>query len=204
VWHGELANVYDAATAAYALPLSFILMAPVAALVDLYPLVEGIVPLARPNAWLVVGPYSLLFGVSFVDAVRRLAWDLGQRRHLWGSTALRRGTCSGAVFRMRSFRGRNRADLRDPLCALPNRSRSCAGCPVAVTRRFIQAVGAVPDSICLSDRSPRSRAQVPGCVMGASGSADGLPALGRRQECIRCTVLTGEPWAQRSRSHLSM
>ncbi len=88
VWHGALANVYEAASTAYALPLSFILTAPVSALVDHYHLVEGIVPLARPNAWLVVGPYSLLFGVFLVDAVRRLAWDLGQRRLLWLSQLL--------------------------------------------------------------------------------------------------------------------
>ncbi|HUJ67458.1 MAG TPA: hypothetical protein VLX59_18065, partial [Acidimicrobiales bacterium] len=88
VWHGALANVYDAASSAYALPLSFILMAPVSAAVDHYHLVEGLVPLARPNAWLLVGPFSLLFGIFLLDAVRRLAWDLGQRKLLWVSQLL--------------------------------------------------------------------------------------------------------------------
>jgi hypothetical protein len=87
VWHGALGNVYEAANT-YALPLSFILTAPVSALVDHYRLAEGIVPLAHPSAWLVVGPYSLLFGVFLVDSVRRLAWDLGQRRFLWLSQLL--------------------------------------------------------------------------------------------------------------------
>jgi hypothetical protein len=82
VWHGALANVYDAANA-YALPVSFILIAPVSAVIDHFHLVEGLLPLARPNAWLLVGPYTLLFGIFLVDAARRLAWDLGQRRHLW-------------------------------------------------------------------------------------------------------------------------
>jgi hypothetical protein len=87
VWHGALGNVYEAANS-YALPLSFILTAPVSAVVDHYHLAEGIVPLARPSAWLAVGPYSLLFGVFLVDAVRRLAWDVGQRRFLWASQLL--------------------------------------------------------------------------------------------------------------------
>jgi hypothetical protein len=87
VWHGALGNVYEAANT-YALPLSFILTAPVSALVDHYRLAEGIFPLAHPSAWLVVGPYSLLFGIFLVDAVRRLAWDVGQRRFLWLSQLL--------------------------------------------------------------------------------------------------------------------
>jgi hypothetical protein len=88
VWNGALANVYDGASSAYALPLSFILMAPVSAVIDHFHLVEGLFPLARPNAWLLVGPYSLLFGIFLLDAVRRLAWDLGQHRLLWVSQLL--------------------------------------------------------------------------------------------------------------------
>src|SRR5438270_10316892 len=83
VWHGSLGYVYQAAGSSYALPLSFILAAPVSALIDHYNLVEGIVPLLRPSAWLLVGPFILLFNVFLLDAVRRLAWDLGLRRRLW-------------------------------------------------------------------------------------------------------------------------
>jgi len=82
VWHGALGYVYDTGLS-YALPLSFILTAPISALVDHFHLAEGFFPLARPSAWLIVGPFSLLFGIFLLDAVRRLAWDLGIRRKLW-------------------------------------------------------------------------------------------------------------------------
>jgi hypothetical protein len=82
-WHGALGYVYQGTTS-YALPLSFIVMAPVSGLIDHYGLVEGApFPVAHPSAWLYVGPYSLLFGIFLLHAVRRLAWDLGVRKRLW-------------------------------------------------------------------------------------------------------------------------
>ena len=89
VWHGLLGQVYSAyGNSSYALPLSYIITAPVSALVNHWNLQIGILPLARPSAWLVVGPYSLLFGVFFLDAVRRLAWVLGLRRRLFALQVL--------------------------------------------------------------------------------------------------------------------
>lgn len=81
VWHGALGYAYTQ-SGSYALPLSFILAAPLAAVIDHFNLVENIVPIARPSAWLVAGPFTLLFGIVLLDAVRRLAWDLGLRRRL--------------------------------------------------------------------------------------------------------------------------
>lgn len=83
VWHGALGYVYQGVGQSYALPLSYILSAPVAALVDHFHLVEGIVPLARPSAWPIAGCFLLLFNVFLLDAIRRTAWDLGIRRRLW-------------------------------------------------------------------------------------------------------------------------
>lgn len=83
VAHGALGAVYQG-TGSYALPLSFILMAPVSFLVDRYNLVEGIpYPIPHPSAWLIAGPYSLLFGIFLLHSVRSLAWDLGVRSRLW-------------------------------------------------------------------------------------------------------------------------
>jgi len=82
VWHGALQLVYGEFIT-YALPLSFFLTAPASAVVEHYNLVQGIVPVYRPSAWLVIGPYSLIFGIFLLDAVRRLSWDLGLRRKLW-------------------------------------------------------------------------------------------------------------------------
>jgi hypothetical protein len=83
VWNGALGHVYEG-TQAYALPLSFIVMAPISGLVDHFGLVEGS-PFAvpHPSAWLLVGPYSLIFGIFLLNAVRRMAWDLGLRSRLW-------------------------------------------------------------------------------------------------------------------------
>ena len=83
VWNGALGYVYQGTTS-YALPLSFILMAPASGLVDRLGLTEGYpTPLPHPNAWLVIGPYTLVFGIFLLHAVRRLAWDLGIRSRLW-------------------------------------------------------------------------------------------------------------------------
>ncbi len=83
VWHGALGYVYQG-TLSYSLPLSFIVMAPASGLIDHYRLVEGSPYLvAHPSAWLVAGPYSLLFAIVFLHAVRRLAAELGVRRRLW-------------------------------------------------------------------------------------------------------------------------
>lgn len=83
VWHGALGYVYQG-TPSYALPLSFILTAPISAIISHFNLVEGILPIPRPTAWLVAGPFGLLFNIFLLDAVRRLAWDLGLRRRLLG------------------------------------------------------------------------------------------------------------------------
>jgi hypothetical protein len=82
VWHGALGYVYQG-TGSYALPLSFVVMAPISGLVDHFGLIEGFPrPVAHPSAWLLVGPYSLLFGIFLLHAVRRLAWELGVRTRL--------------------------------------------------------------------------------------------------------------------------
>jgi hypothetical protein len=83
VWNGALGHVYQG-TQSYALPLSFIVMAPISGLVDHFGLVEGSpAPVPHPSAWLLVGPYSLLFGIFLLHSVMRLAWDLGVRSRLW-------------------------------------------------------------------------------------------------------------------------
>lgn len=83
VWHGALGYVYTSSGQSYALPLSYILTAPVSALIDHFHLVEGLFPIPRPSAWPLVAAFSLLFNVFLLDAVRRVAWDLGVRRRLW-------------------------------------------------------------------------------------------------------------------------
>jgi hypothetical protein len=88
VWNGALGYVYQG-TVSYALPLSFIVMAPASGLIDHLHLLEGSpYPVRYPSAWLVVGPYTLIFGVFLLHAVRRLAWEIGARRHLWMLQAL--------------------------------------------------------------------------------------------------------------------
>lgn len=83
VWHGLLGNVYTWSGQSYALPLSYILAAPVAAIIDHYHLVEGLFPLVQPSAWPLVAIFTLCFNIFLLDAVRRIAWDLGVRRRLW-------------------------------------------------------------------------------------------------------------------------
>lgn len=83
VWHGALGYVYQGVGQSYALPLPYILLAPIAAIVDHFHLVEPLVPIPRASGWPVLGPYILLFNVFVLDAVRRLAWDLGMRSRLW-------------------------------------------------------------------------------------------------------------------------
>jgi hypothetical protein len=88
IWHGALGYVYQGTTS-YALPLSFVVMAPISGLVDRYGLIEGYPhPVAHPSAWLLVGPYSLFFGIFLLHAVRKLAWELGARRRLWAIQVL--------------------------------------------------------------------------------------------------------------------
>ena len=83
VWNGALGYVYQG-TISYALPLSFILIAPASGLIDRLGLTEGSpVPLPHPGAWLVIGPYTLIFGIFLLHAVRLLAWDVGVRSRLW-------------------------------------------------------------------------------------------------------------------------
>jgi hypothetical protein len=85
VWHGALGYVYQGTSYSYALPLSFIVMAPISGLIDDLHLVEG-APYAfpHPSAWALVLPYTLLFGIFLLHAVRRLAWELEVRRGLLG------------------------------------------------------------------------------------------------------------------------
>ena len=83
VWHGALGYVYTSAGQSYALPLSYILAAPISAAIDHFHLVEGLLPIPRPSAWPLVAVFSLLFNIFLLDAVRRLAWDFGVRRRLW-------------------------------------------------------------------------------------------------------------------------
>lgn len=82
VWTGSLNFLYHNYYGFFALPLSSMLLAPAAALIDHFNLAEGLFPIAQPSAWLLVGPYTLLFGIFLLDAVRRLAWELGVRRRL--------------------------------------------------------------------------------------------------------------------------
>ena len=89
VAHGALGYVYQGTSGSYALPLSFVLIAPVSAAIDHFGLVEG-APfiVAHPSAWLVVAPYILMFGIVVLHAARRLAWQLGVRRRLWAVQVL--------------------------------------------------------------------------------------------------------------------
>jgi hypothetical protein len=83
IWNGAFGYVYQG-TSAYALPLSFILLAPIAGAIDHFGWVEGApFPVPHPTAWLLVAPFTLLFGIFALHAIRRLAWDLGVRNKLW-------------------------------------------------------------------------------------------------------------------------
>ena len=69
VAHGALGYVYQGTSGSYALPLSFVLIAPVSGVIDHFGLVEGApFPVAHPNAWLVVAPYILMFGIVVLHA----------------------------------------------------------------------------------------------------------------------------------------
>lgn len=95
VWAGALGYVYQG-TVSYALPLSFVVMAPVSGLIDHLGLVEGRpYPVLHPTAWLLVGPYTLAFGILLLHAVRRLALEVAGRRHLW---AVQLATVALALF----------------------------------------------------------------------------------------------------------
>ena len=83
VWHGALGYVYMGAGQSYALPVSYILIAPLSALVDHFRLVEALVPLRRPSAWPLAACFVLLFNAFILDVIRRMSWDLGLRRRLW-------------------------------------------------------------------------------------------------------------------------
>jgi hypothetical protein len=88
VWYGAFGYVYQG-TQSYALPLSFVVMAPVSGLIDHFRWLEGSpYPVRYPTAWVVAGPYALMFGIFLLHAARRLAWELGARRRLWILQAL--------------------------------------------------------------------------------------------------------------------
>ncbi len=89
VWNGALGYVYEVNSNWYSLPLSAILLAPVVGLSDHLHLVGGTpFPIAHPTSWLLIGPYSLLYGIFLLHAVRRLAWEVGVHRRLWAVQAL--------------------------------------------------------------------------------------------------------------------
>lgn len=84
VWSGALGYVYQNHFDWYSLPLSAVLLAPVVGLGDHLGLVDGWpAPVAHPTMWLLVEPYTLLFGIFFLHALRKTAWELGARRRLW-------------------------------------------------------------------------------------------------------------------------
>ena len=78
---GAVAYMYQTPYPVYAMPLGFVLLAPAVAIGDHLGLVDGApFPLAHPSMWLAVGPYSFLWCIALLDAVRRVAFDLGVRR----------------------------------------------------------------------------------------------------------------------------
>lgn len=83
VWDGALGYVYRGSGGSYALPISYILAAPVAAIIDHFHWVEGMFPISRPTAWPLVATFVLAFNIFFLDSLRRVAWQLGMRRRLW-------------------------------------------------------------------------------------------------------------------------
>jgi hypothetical protein len=81
--YGAYAWVYQAAPGYYALPLAAILLVPAMVIADASHLVSGFPePIAHPTMWLVVGPYSLAFGIAALHAVRVAAWQYGLRQRL--------------------------------------------------------------------------------------------------------------------------
>jgi hypothetical protein len=83
VWQGALGYVYEGSGGSYALPTSYVLVSPLSALIDHYHWVEGLFPIPRPSAWPAVCAFVLVWNVFLLDAIRRLAWDLGVRERLW-------------------------------------------------------------------------------------------------------------------------
>ena len=82
VAHGALPFVYEGSRA-YALPLGMVFMAPASAVMDHWHLVEGAPhPLAHPSGYLIIFPWTLLWGIPLLHSVRRLAWELGLRKGL--------------------------------------------------------------------------------------------------------------------------
>lgn len=79
VWHAHLRAVY-ATVPTDALPLSFLVMAPLAPVLDRLP-----DPIYFHNpATVIAGSYILLVGgIPLLHAVRRLAWETGVRSRLW-------------------------------------------------------------------------------------------------------------------------
>lgn len=75
LWMGHLSSIYRSGSGLYALPLSFVLVAPL----------TGVLGTSSPDHTqaLVATAYFLAFGVVLLHAVRRLAWDMGLRRRLW-------------------------------------------------------------------------------------------------------------------------
>lgn len=78
VWTGKLDQVYGSNLGLLALPLSFLAVLPIAPI--LAPMHQQ-VPY-HDAATLLAGSYVLLLGSVLLYAVRKVAWDLGIRRHL--------------------------------------------------------------------------------------------------------------------------
>lgn len=78
VWTGKLDQVYGSNVGLLALPLSFLAVLPLAPVLGV---LNQQVPYHDP-ATLLAGSYILLLGSLLLYAVRKLAWDLGIRRHL--------------------------------------------------------------------------------------------------------------------------
>lgn len=78
VWHGRLREVYGANLGLLALPLSFLAVLPLAPILSA---LHEPIPY-HDLATLLAGFYILLLGCFVLHAVRRLAWDVGIRRHL--------------------------------------------------------------------------------------------------------------------------
>ncbi len=139
VWHGALGYVYQG-SGSYSLPLSFIVMAPVSGLIDHYALEEGSpFPIGHPSAWLLVGPYTLLFGVFLLHAVRRLAWDLATTWKTLGRSVGGGHHHSGTGVSMGSLRGRSSCHLRSSRSAQAARPRLRSRCAAPIGGHFVQA-----------------------------------------------------------------
>ena len=78
VWTGKLDQVYGSNLGLLALPLSFLAVLPLAPILGA---MHQQVPY-HDVATILAGSYVLLLGSFLLHAVRKLAWDLGIRRHL--------------------------------------------------------------------------------------------------------------------------